>query len=126
MLGSAEVIAFVPTRDPARARRFYEEVIGLAFVNEDAFATVFRAHNVTLRVANVSSVAGFQPAPYTILGWHVANVAEAVRTLSAKGVEMQRFPGMGQDELGIWSSPSGARIAWFRDPDGNLLSLTEM
>jgi catechol 2,3-dioxygenase-like lactoylglutathione lyase family enzyme len=125
MLGSADVIAFVPTRDPAAARAFYEKTLGLEFVSEDPFAVVFNAHGVTLRIANVSTVRGFKPAAYTILGWHVPSAEKAVRGLTKKGVKFERFPGMPQDQLGIWNSPSGARVAWFKDPDGNVLSVTE-
>jgi len=125
MLGSAELIAFVPTRDPARARGFYEGVLGLRFVSEDAFALVLSSNGVTIRVANVSTVPDFRPAPFTILGWHVPDVASAAAALRERGVEPERFDGMGQDTDGIWTSPSGARIAWFKDPDGNTLSITE-
>jgi len=125
LLGSAEVIAFVPTRDPAVARAFYENTLGLEFVSEDPFALVFNAHGVILRIATVSKVSEFKPAHYTILGWHVASAEKAVRGLTEKGVKFERFPGMPQDRLGIWNSPSGARVAWFKDPDGNILSVTE-
>ena len=125
MLESADVIAFVPTRDPGAARAFYENMLGLKFVSEDPFALVFNAHGVTLRIANVSTVKEFKPAQYTVLGWHVPSAEKAVRGLTEKGVQFERFPGMPQDRLGIWNSPSGARVAWFKDPDGNILSVTE-
>jgi len=125
MLGSADVIAFVPTRDPARARVFYRDVLGLKFISEDFFALVFSAGGVTVRIANVSGVEGFEPAPYTVLGWHVADASAAVEQLVAKGVTFERFPGMKQDKSGIWTSPSGARVAWFKDPDGNILSIVQ-
>jgi catechol 2,3-dioxygenase-like lactoylglutathione lyase family enzyme len=125
MLGSAYVIAFVPTRDPARARIFYEKTLGLKFVSEDPFALVFEAQSVMIRVANVSSVREFKPAPFTILGWEVRNAEKTVESLSVRGVKFERFPGMKQDEFGVWDSPSGARVAWFKDPDGNILSVTE-
>lgn len=125
MLDSADVIAFVPTRDPAKARAFYQKTLGLEFVREDPFALVFDANGVTIRIANVSTVKNYKPAAFTILGWHVANVEESVKHLANKGVAFERFPGMDQDAHGIWSSPSGARVAWFKDPDGNMLSLTE-
>jgi len=125
VLGSADLIAFVPTRDPARARGFYEQTLGLNFVSEDPFAVVFDANGVTVRIANVSSVKGFKAAPYTILGWHVPSAEKAVQALTKKGVKFERFEGMNQDDLAIWSSPSGARVAWFKDPDGNMLSVTE-
>ena len=126
MLGSADVIAFVPTRNPAKARTFYEKTLGLEFVSEDPFALVFDAHGVTLRIANVSSVVDFKPAPFTILGWRVPSAEKAVQALTKKGVKFERFPGMNQDKVGIWSSPSGAHVAWFKDPDGNILSVTEV
>jgi catechol 2,3-dioxygenase-like lactoylglutathione lyase family enzyme len=124
-LGSADIIAFVPTRNPAKARAFYEKTLGLRFVSEDPFALVFDSKGVTIRIANVSSVKGFKPAAYTILGWQVRSAREAVQNLSKKGIKFERFEGMEQDELGIWDSPSGARVAWFKDPDGNTLSVTE-
>jgi catechol 2,3-dioxygenase-like lactoylglutathione lyase family enzyme len=125
MIASASIIAFVPTREPGRARRFYENTLGLRFVSEDQFATVFDANGVMLRVANVSGVKNFEPAPFTILGWQVASARKTVEDLVKKGVKLERYEGMEQDALGIWSSPSGARIAWFKDPDGNTLSITE-
>jgi catechol 2,3-dioxygenase-like lactoylglutathione lyase family enzyme len=127
MLGNADLIAFVPTRDPKRARRFYEKTLGLEFVSEDPFALVFRAHGgVALRIANVSGVKDFKPAPFTILGWRVSSAEKTVRALREKGIEFERFPGMHQNALGIWHSPSGAQVAWFKDPDGNILSITEI
>jgi catechol 2,3-dioxygenase-like lactoylglutathione lyase family enzyme len=126
MLGTADLVAFVPTRDPQKSRRFYEKTLGLQFVSEDPFALVFNANGVMLRIANVSTVKEFKPAPFTILGWCVANVESTVRALGEKGIEFERFPGMNQSPLGIWNSPSGAQIAWFKDPDGNVLSITEI
>ena len=125
MLAAAKVVAFVPTRDPARARAFYADVLGLALVHADAFALVFDAGGTMLRVADVSGVDGWAPAPFTVLGWDVPDAAAAVDALRAKGIAFDRYPGMDQDERGIWISPAGARIAWFRDPDGNVLSITQ-
>ena len=125
MLGSADLIAFVPTRDPAKARKFYKEILGLDFVSEDQFALVFNARGTTLRIANVSEVKGFKPAPFTIVGWQVTNVGDTAGDLVKKGVRFERFPGMDQDAQGIWKSPSGAEVAWFKDPDGNILSITQ-
>jgi catechol 2,3-dioxygenase-like lactoylglutathione lyase family enzyme len=126
MLGNADLIAFVPTRDPQRSRRFYEQTLGLEFVSEDPFALVFRAHGVMLRIVNVSNVKDFSPAPFTILGWRVSSAESTVRALLENGIEFERFPGMDQNPLGIWRSPSGAQVAWFKDPDGNVLSITEV
>ena len=125
MLGSADLIAFVPTRDPAKARKFYKETLGLEFISEDPFALVFNARGTTLRIANVSEVKGYTPAPFTILGWQVTNVSDTLGDLLKKGVNFERFPGMNQDAQGIWQSPSGAKVAWFKDPDGNILSITQ-
>jgi predicted enzyme related to lactoylglutathione lyase len=125
MLGSADLIAFVPTRDPGKAQKFYEETLGLEFISADPFALVFNAHGTTLRIANVSEVKGFKPAPFTIVGWQVTNVSDTVGDLVKKGVRFERFPGMDQDGQGVWQSPSGARVAWFKDPEGNILSITQ-
>ena len=125
MLGSADLIAFAPTRDPAKAREFYERTLGLDFISADHFALVFSAHGAILRVADVSGVADFKPAPFTILGWQVTNASDTVGDLVKKGVRFERFPGMDQDADGIWKSPNGARVAWFKDPDGNILSITQ-
>jgi catechol 2,3-dioxygenase-like lactoylglutathione lyase family enzyme len=126
MLGNADLIAFVPTRDPQKSRRFYEQTLGLEFVSEDPFALVFRAHGVMLRIVNASNVKDFIPAPFTILGWRVSSAESTVRALLEKGIEFERFPGVDQNPLGIWRSPSGAQVAWFKDPDGNVLSITEV
>jgi catechol 2,3-dioxygenase-like lactoylglutathione lyase family enzyme len=120
-----DVVAFVPSSNPAKARAFYEKTLGLRFVSEDPFALVLDANGVMIRVANVSSVKGFKPAPFTILGWLVDDIAATVKGLNKKNVKFERFPGMDQDERGVWRSPSGARIAWFKDPDGNVLSVTQ-
>jgi len=125
MLGSMDIIAFVPTRNRKKARPFYEKTLGLSFVSDDQFALVFEAHGVMVRVVDVSSVAGFEPAPFTILGWSVGDIGKIVKGLGKKGIKFERFPGMQQDLLGVWSSPSGAKVAWFKDPDGNVLSVTE-
>jgi catechol 2,3-dioxygenase-like lactoylglutathione lyase family enzyme len=122
-LASAPVMAFVATTDPARTRSFYEGVLGLRLTSDELpFALVFDAHGTMLRVTAVRELA---PAQYTVLGWRVADIAAAAGQLAASGVAFERYPGMNQDEQGIWKSPSGARVAWFKDPDGNTLSLTQ-
>lgn len=122
MLGSRAVVAFVATRDPDRAREFYEGVLGLRLVADEPFALVFDAHGTTLRLQKVQELA---PARHTVLGWLVPDIAAAVGSLSGAGVSFERFPGLPQDDLGVCSFPGGGRVAWFRDPDGNTLSLTE-
>ncbi|MBI3491599.1 MAG: VOC family protein [Acidobacteria bacterium] len=122
MLKSRPIVAFVATTDPSRAKAFYAKTLGLHLVSEDGFALMFDAGGTMLRVAIVQTL---QPAGYTVLGWIVPDIARAVRDLVKRGVTFQRYEWMTQDELSIWSSPSGARVAWFTDPDGNTLSLTE-
>ena len=123
MLAGADLVAFVSTTDAERAKRFYEGVLGLALVEQTPYACVFRAPNAELRVTVVSQLA---PAPFTVLGWRVADVDAAALELALRAAEPLRFDGPTQDELGIWRSPSGARVAWFADPDGNVLSLTQV
>ena len=125
MLGSMDIVAFVPTRNRKKARPYYEETLGLSFVSDDQFALVFDANGVTVRVVDVSTVPGFEPAPFTILGWSVGDIGKTVKGLGKKGVKFERYPGMQQDQIGVWTSPSGAKVAWFKDPDGNVLSVTE-
>ncbi len=123
MLASHPIIAFIATTDPARARGFYEDTLGLRLVSVDSFALVFNAGNTMLRVVTVGAL---QPAGFTVLGWIVPDIRAAVRDLEALSVEFLKYPGLEQDSLGIWASPNGARVAWFGDPDGNVLSLTQL
>ncbi len=121
-LASHNIIGFVPARDMTRAGAFYGGVLGLRLVSQDSFAAVFDANGIMLRV---SAVADLTPAPYTVLGWQVGDIAAAVEELTRSGVVFERYEGMSQDAQAIWVSPGGARIAWFKDPDGNTLSVTE-
>jgi catechol 2,3-dioxygenase-like lactoylglutathione lyase family enzyme len=122
MLDSAKLIAFVPIRDSQRARPFYEDVLGLRFIADDPFALVMDANGVTVRLAKTP---GFTPARFTVLGWEVDAIERTVAALERKGVRFERFPGLPQDAQGIWTTPSGARVAWFKDPDGNILSVSQ-
>jgi catechol 2,3-dioxygenase-like lactoylglutathione lyase family enzyme len=123
MLRNQKIIAFLPARDLARAKQFYRDTLGLRFISEDAFALVFEAAGTMLRIARVEEL---NPANYTVLGWEVDDIARAAKELHTTGVKFERYPGMPQDDLGVWKSPSGARVAWFKDPDGNTLSLTQL
>jgi catechol 2,3-dioxygenase-like lactoylglutathione lyase family enzyme len=123
VLASSSIVAFVATTDPARAKAFYGGILGLRLVYEDGFAVVFDAHGTTLRVAIVPDIV---LAPYTVLGWNVKDIAATARALTNAGVQFERYPWMEQDELGIWSAPGGAKVAWFKDPEGNLLSLSQL
>ena len=120
--GAASLMAFVATVDAGRALVFYRDALGLALVEDSLFALAFDAGGTMLRIQKVER---FTPHPFTALGWQVPDIGEAVAGLSANGVTFQRFSGMDQDASGVWTSPSGAKIAWFSDPDGNVLSLTE-
>jgi len=122
MLGSTNIVAFVPTRDFDKARAFYEGVLGLRFVKDDGFALVLDANGIMIRVAKVPE---FTPAQFTILGWQVSNIEDVARTLQNKGVHFEILGFFKQDELGIWTAPTGDKVAWFKDPDGNILSVSE-
>jgi catechol 2,3-dioxygenase-like lactoylglutathione lyase family enzyme len=122
-LGPAQLMAFAGATDLDRAREFYGGVLGLELEQEDSFACQFRCGDTLLRVTRVDEVA---PAPYTVLGWRVPDIESAIQELAGRGVQFQRYDGMRQDELGAWSAPGGARVAWFRDPDGNTLSIVEL
>ena len=116
------LVAFVPATDLDAARAFYEGVLGLAVVEHSDFAVAFDVGGTMLRVTAVERRVD---APYTVLGWAVPEIAAAIDELAARGVAFERYEDMDQDPRGVWRSPSGARIAWFRDPDGNVLSLTQ-
>jgi catechol 2,3-dioxygenase-like lactoylglutathione lyase family enzyme len=122
VLATSDVIAFASTTDLARARAFYEATLGLPVVDENAYACVFDAHGTMLRITAVAEVA--HPG-YTVLGWRVADISETIAHLATLGVVFARYDGMAQDPQGVWTTPNGDRIAWFTDPDGNVLSLTE-
>jgi len=115
-------VLFLATANAKRSRAFYEKVLGLKFVGDDPFALVFRVGKTMLRIQKVERV--HAPA-YTALGWVVSDIRRAVQDLRAAGVIFQRYEGLGQDDDGIWAAPSGALVAWFQDPDGQVLSLTE-
>lgn len=122
ILGFHDIIAFVHTCNRERAKTFYRDTLGLTLLSEDPFALAFDAHGIMLRVTSVKALTA---APYTVLGWKVSDIAAAAKELQAAGVKLERYEGFGQDELGIWTAPGGTKVAWFKDPDGNTLSLTE-
>jgi catechol 2,3-dioxygenase-like lactoylglutathione lyase family enzyme len=122
ILEAAKPAIVICTRDRARATAFYRDTLGLTVAYEDSFAAVFNTGGVTLRV---SVVADFTPHEHTILGFNVPNVAATVKALREKGITFNLYTGFGQDELGIFTAPGGiVRVAWFKDPDGNVLSVT--
>lgn len=122
MLTDSKLMAFVPTRDLAAARSFYEDVLGLRFLDEDGFAVTVQANGTRVRLVRVEN---HKAAQFTVLGWEVADIEKAVSDLEKRGVAFAHFGMPGQDARGIWKSPGGARVAWFRDPDGNTLSVTQ-
>jgi catechol 2,3-dioxygenase-like lactoylglutathione lyase family enzyme len=116
------LIAFVATAKPDESRAFYQDLLGLTLVEESEFSIVFLSGETMLRVQKVASVA---PSADTVLGWEVDSVEDRIAELTAKGVAFEHFDGLTHDEAGYWLSPDGTKVAWFRDPDGNLLSLTQ-
>jgi len=122
MLGRSDVVAFVATARPEQSRAFYRDTLGLRLVADEPYALVFDANGTTLRVARVAAHA---PAPHTVLGWSVRSIDDVVARLVERDVPLARFPALHQDATGVWTAPGGARVAWFHDPDGNLLSVTE-
>ncbi|MGA2078429.1 MAG: VOC family protein [Terriglobia bacterium] len=122
-LGSDKIMAFVGTRDQAKAKALYRDTLGLPLISEDHFALPFDGHGNMLRVTNVAKVV---IAPNTVLGWEVENIAATVKALQEAGVKFEHYAGMGQDELGIWQAPRGTKVAWFKDQDGNTLSHTQL
>ncbi len=117
-------IAFIPTTDAAAARNFYETALCLNFVSEDQFALVFRVGPTQTMLRIVCAPQPFTPNPFTIFGWEVTDIHATIADLTSRGVEFLHFPYFEQDEAGVWASPSGAQVAWFKDPDGNTLSLS--
>jgi catechol 2,3-dioxygenase-like lactoylglutathione lyase family enzyme len=122
VLESADLVAFVATRDLEAADAFYGTMLRLPLLDANGFARVYDVNGVQLRVTLVESLAN---APYTVLGWRVVDIAQTIAELHAAGVRFRRYDGMDQDETGVWVAPGGTRVAWFSDPDGNTLSLQQ-
>jgi catechol 2,3-dioxygenase-like lactoylglutathione lyase family enzyme len=122
MLTKSKPICFAATTQPEVATKFYRDVLGLKLVQDTPFALVFDAHGTMLRVQKVQSVT---PAGYTVLGWEVDDIGASAGGLTKKGVCFERYEGLPQDASGVWTTPDGSKVAWFKDPDGNTLSLTQ-
>ena len=118
----SKIISFVATKKPELALKFYADTLGLKLITDDPFALVFDTNGTMLRVQKVELLL---PAGHTVLGWDVPDIRATVQDLAKKGIRFERFNGLAQDESGIWTAPSGAKVAWFKDPDGNILSLTQ-
>jgi catechol 2,3-dioxygenase-like lactoylglutathione lyase family enzyme len=122
MLGKSSLCAFVATAKAAEAKQFYENVLGLELTEDSPFALVFEANGTMLRVQKVKE---FTPHPFTALGWNVKDIGTEMTVLEKKGVTFMRIGFPGQDERGIWTAPDTTKVAWFKDPDGNTLSLAQ-
>lgn len=122
MLADKKLKAFVPTIRPNEAKSFYQDVLGLKLLSEDNFALEFDANGTLLRITTVQDLT---PQQFTVLGWNVDNIVAVIKQLNDKNVFCERYGYFEQDDFGIWTSPNGSKVAWFKDPDGNVLSLTE-
>lgn len=122
MLAQQKLKAFIPTTQPDIAKHFYKDILGLKFISEDKYAIEFDANGTLLRVAIVPELI---PQMFTILGWNVQDINSVIKALNEMGIICEKYHFMEQDDSGIWTSPSGSKVAWLKDPDGNILSLTE-
>jgi len=121
MLTDMKLIGFLVTIDYDRAREFYEQKLGFEFVSVDQYALVMRTAKNMIRITKIKN---FTPARNTVLGWEVENIEDEVRMLTQRGIEFENYPFIQDHELRIWTAPGGDKIAWFKDPDGNVLSLS--
>ena len=122
MLTDQKLKAFVPTTDAAKAKHFYKDILGLQLLSADDYGMEFDANGTLLRVTTVREL---HPHPFTVLGWKVVDIASVIKELNSKGIVFERYEFLQQDESGIWHAPGGTKVAWFKDTDGNLLSLDE-
>jgi catechol 2,3-dioxygenase-like lactoylglutathione lyase family enzyme len=122
VLSAGKLIGFVPTKDSKRSREFYEGKLGFKFVSDDQFALVMQAGESMIRIAKG---ADFKPAQYTVMGWEVPDIDAMVKWLTERGVAFEKYPFVQDQEQGIWTTPNGDKVAWFKDPDGNVLSLSQ-
>lgn len=122
MLADKKLKAFVPTVKPGEAKLFYRDVLGLKLLSEDKYAVEFDANGTLLRVITVKEL---KPQEFTVLGWHVDDISATIESLNGKNIFCEKYPFLEQDELGIWTAPGGTKVAWFKDPDGNILSLSD-
>ena len=122
MLSDKTLKAFIPTVNPDRARQFYKDILGLKLLSEDNYGLEFDANGTLLRINIVEKLT---PQPFTVLGWNLDDIKREIKLLNKKGVVFEKYDFFEQDPLGIWIAPGGSKVAWFKDPDGNVLSLTE-
>lgn len=124
-LATSPPIGFIPTQNPEAAREFYEQLLGLRFVTDNDFAMVFHVGPEPGMMLRIVRAPSFTPATYTAFGWIVDDLKRTIDDLAAKGIRFSRYPYFQQDEHGIWNAPDGTSVAWFQDPDGNTLSLSQ-
>jgi len=122
MLAQGKMVGFVPTTDYKQARTFYEGKLGFEFVSLDQYALVMKVGGHMVRIAKMPN---FKPLQGTILGWEVKDIEAAVNWLKERGVATEKYPFVQDQKLGIWTTPNGDKVAWFKDPDGNVLSISE-
>jgi len=122
MLSVGKLVGFVPTKDSARSREFYEGKLGFKFVSDDQFALVMQAGESMIRIAKAAK---FTPAQYTVMGWEVTDIEAVMKWLNGRGVAFEKYPFVQDQKRGIWTTPTGDKVAWFKDPDGNVLSLSQ-
>lgn len=123
MLASAKIVGFVPVRDYDQARAFYGDKLGFDFVSVDQYALVMSVGGHKIRMTKMPN---FAPLQGTILGWEVDNIESTTKWLRDRGVNLEKYPFVQDRELGIWTTPNGDKVAWFKDPDGNVLSVAEL
>jgi len=122
MLASGKLVGFVPTKDSTLSREFYEGKLGFTFVSDDQFALVMQAGESMIRIAKAGK---FTPAQYTVMGWEVTDIEAMVKWLNGRGVTFEKYPFVQDQKSGIWTTSNGDKVAWFKDPDGNVLSLSQ-
>jgi catechol 2,3-dioxygenase-like lactoylglutathione lyase family enzyme len=122
MLEDNRLKTFVSTTQPDRARLFYINLLGLKLLSEDHYGLECESNGAHLRITIVEKLT---PQPFTVLGWDTTDIVSTVKQFAEKGIKFEKFSFIEQDDLGIWTAPGGTRVAWFKDPDGNLLSLSD-
>ena len=122
MLSDKDALATIAVKDTQEARKFYEGKLGFKFVSDDQFALVMQAGQSMIRIAKAGK---FTPALYTMMGWEVTDIEAMVKWLNGRGVAFEKYPFVQDQEQGIWTTPNGDKVAWFKDPDGNVLSLSQ-
>ena|SRR5664279_4301303 len=122
MLADSKLKAFVATVKPGEAKAFYKDILGLRLLSEDNYALEFEVNGTLLRVTYVEEL---RPQVFTVLGWNVTDIISVIKSLNQKGIVCEKYAFLEQDDFRVWISPGGSKVAWFKDPDGNVLSLTE-